>query len=118
MTQDRRFWRANGRVAHPDCAEAAGLPAAKPVPRRIVAPFTDLCRVPGEGRDKQLLFGAEFDGLEVQDGFAFGYDPTDGYVGYLRESALGAPQTPTHRVSARGAHLYAAPDFKSPEKAL
>ena len=118
MTRDRRFWRANGRVAHVDCAEAAGLPAVSPTPRRILEPFTDLCRSPGEGRDKQLLFGALFDVLEVHDGVAFGYDPADGYVGYVSETALGAPQEATHRVRARGAHVYSAPDFKSPERTL
>ncbi|MEM1235841.1 MAG: NlpC/P60 family protein [Pseudomonadota bacterium] len=118
MSQDRRLWPANGRVAHAELAGQVDVPLAEPEARRVTVPVTDLCRQPGEGRDKQLVYGQPFDVLEIEGGYAFGRDPADGYVGYLDAAVLGDAREPTHRVTARGAHVYSQPDFKSQEGAL
>ncbi|MEM6758974.1 MAG: C40 family peptidase [Pseudomonadota bacterium] len=116
---DRRFLAANTRVAHSTLigtVQAARFTDGTPQTVRV--PWADLCAHPGEGRDKQLLMGQAFTVLEVHDGHAFGFDPVDGYVGYLHAESLGEPVTPSHRVTTRLAHIYAAPDIKSPEMAL
>ncbi|MEM1375480.1 MAG: NlpC/P60 family protein [Pseudomonadota bacterium] len=110
---DRRFWRANGRVAHVDLGPMGGVSRQRPRMHSIASEVTDLCRLPGEGRDKQMLFGQSFAVLDVHEGFAFGYDPRDGYVGYVPETALATPFGATHRVGVPLAHVYAEPDFKS-----
>lgn len=82
---------------------------------QVAAPFTDLCRTPGQGRDKHLLMGQQFRVLGSTDGWAYGFDPIDGYVGYALENDLAPHQSPTHRVSVRSAHIYSKPDMKSVE---
>lgn len=113
---DRRSLAANGRVA---LASLRGQVAAERFTEgevlRCAVALTDLCRAPGGVRDKQLLRGQPFRVLELRDGWAFGRDETDGYVGYLRADALAAGVTPTHRVAARACHVYSAPDIKAPE---
>ncbi|MEM6729690.1 MAG: NlpC/P60 family protein, partial [Pseudomonadota bacterium] len=79
----------------------------------MVRPLCDLCRSASGARDKQLLFGARFHVLEERDGWAFGYDPRDGYVGYVEGAALGEVSQPTHRVVAQLAPLYSDADFKA-----
>ena len=81
MTPDRRFWRANARVAHPDLEGQVSVPLVSPGRRRIARPVVDLCAAPGGPRDKNMVFGQAFELLEEADGWAFGYDPRDGYVG-------------------------------------
>jgi len=115
---DRRFLRANGRVAHVSLegrVQADRFVEGEPC--RVTASVCDLCRAPCGPRDKQLLRGWPFSVLERRDGWAFGFDPVDGYVGYLPETALGPPFRPTHRVVARASHVYAEPDVKAPETA-
>ncbi len=108
-TPDRRFVRSNADVAD----------GARTIERRIAVPVADLYRAPTGGRDKNMVHGQSFAQLDLRDGWAFGYDPADGYVGYLHEAALGdAGAAPTHRVKGRMAHIYAEPDFKSPEHAV
>ncbi|WP_428927046.1 NlpC/P60 family protein [Marinibacterium sp. SX1] len=115
---DRRFHRANARVAHDSLAGAAGdLPLTGGTSRRLAHPMADLCARPDGGRDKQMLFGQAFTMLDLVDDMAFGFDPTDGYVGYLPAAALagGDIPDPTHRLTARSSHVYARPDIKSPD---
>ncbi|MEM1302032.1 MAG: C40 family peptidase [Pseudomonadota bacterium] len=112
---DRRFYRANARVAEVGTEASEGQDQVQAVPRACVAAYSDLCRAPGEGRDKNLIFGDAFHVLEERGGHAFGYDPTDGYVGYVPTGALADPFEPTHRVATRAAHIYLKPDFKSPD---
>ena len=116
MSQDRRLWPANERVAHTELAGKVDVPMVESVLKCIVVPVADLCRSPGEGRDKQLVFGQAFEVLETRDGFSFGRDPGDGYVGYLAEGCLGSAREASHCVTVRSAHVYSAPDFKSPER--
>ncbi|MCP3969978.1 MAG: C40 family peptidase [Rhodobacteraceae bacterium] len=82
---------------------------------RCRVPFGDLCATPGGARDKQMLFGQAFRVLEARDGWAFGLDVVDDYVGYLPEAALGPHLFATHRVCVRSTHVYPAPDIKAPE---
>lgn len=63
----------------------------------------------------QLLHGEGFQLLEVSGGWAWGYCEQDHYVGYVPFAALAeGALTATHRVTARTAPLFAAPDIKAP----
>jgi cell wall-associated NlpC family hydrolase len=83
--------------------------------RLISVPIVDLCRAPDGPRDRQLLMGEGVHVIQITDGWAEVTAARDGYRGYLPEGAL-TTGTPTHRVSARATHLYAKPDFKTPER--
>lgn len=116
---DRRFLAANTRVAHDSLRGQIDAPHfAQGMLKRCALPQADLCRSPGGSRDKQLLFGQPFRVLETQDGWAFGFDEVDGYVGYLPENAICDLPPPDHRIGVRLAHIYSEPDFKSPETGL
>ncbi|PIE08911.1 MAG: NLP/P60 hydrolase [Rhodobacterales bacterium] len=97
----------------PDPPEGRRLVAGEAV--QVALPLVDLCATPGGARDKQMVLGQAFTVLERHAGWAFGFDPRDGYVGYLPERALGAPSTPTHQVMTRHSHIYPEADFKSRE---
>ena len=118
MSQDRRTWRANDRVAHPDIAAQAGLSAARPVVRRVLPPVANLCAAPAGARDKQLVRGAAFEVLEDRDGWSFGTDVSDGYVGHLPTSVLAEHEGDLRTVDVLTAHVYRDADFKSPDMAL
>lgn len=63
----------------------------------------------------ELLFGETFTVLDERDGWAWGQNGTDGYVGWLRVEALDADITvPTHKVSALRTFLQPEPDLKQP----
>ncbi|MEL7165266.1 MAG: NlpC/P60 family protein [Pseudomonadota bacterium] len=116
---DRRFQAANARVAHSTLigtVQAARFTDG--TPQIVRAPSADLCAQPGKGRDKQLLMGQAFTVLDVQGDHAFGFDPVDGYVGYVDAPLLRDPAPPTHKVITRLAHMYTAPDIKAPEIGL
>lgn len=81
--------------------------------RRVAVPVADLLRAPGGPRERQLLWGEEAGILEGRDGWSRVRAARDGYEGWLPDSVLSTPETPTHRVSAAATHLYEAPDFKS-----
>lgn len=116
---DRRTWPANARVAHSSLGgRVEGLRLIEGDRRRITRPLADLCASPGGARDKQMLQGQGFVQLELCDGWAFGFDAMDGYVGYLPEEVLGPDFRPTHRVAARLTHVYEAPDIKAREVAV
>ncbi|MEL6689242.1 MAG: C40 family peptidase [Pseudomonadota bacterium] len=118
MTQDRRTWRANDRVAHPDIAAETGIAAVRPALRRVLPPVVNLCAAPAGARDKQLVRGAAFEVLEDRDGWSFGTDLSDGYVGYLPTAVLAEREGDFRPVVVRAAHVYQEPDFKSPDMAL
>ena len=116
---DRRFLAANARVAESGLRGRVVAPTyTDGTVARIALPHVDLCRAPSGARDKQMLLGQGFRVLERHEGWAFGVDMADGYVGYLPETVLDAAPRPTHRIGQRSAHLYSAPDFKSPERGL
>jgi hypothetical protein len=91
-----------------------------PAPTFVAYPVTDLYQELGQTRDRQLRYGEQFVISERKDGFAFGQSPDAGHSGWLLEAAVmpgDARPEPTHWVRARQTHAYAAPDFKSPERA-
>lgn len=112
---DRRLTPSNGRVAAAGlqgAAEAARFVTA--TPQQVCVGVADLLHEPGAiGRERQLLYGEDFNVLEVANGYAFGQSSKDGYVGYIRASELGEPVDATHVVTSRATHLYAAADIKS-----
>lgn len=84
---------------------------------RVAAALTDLRRVPGGARDRQLLHGADVTLIEERDGWSFVQAAADGYCGWVVLSALtGERPAITHRVTAPATHLYPVPDFKQPER--
>ncbi|HYD32084.1 MAG TPA: NlpC/P60 family protein [Azospirillaceae bacterium] len=63
----------------------------------------------------QLLFGEVFTVYEERDGWAWGQNGTDGYVGYVRADALGDTGIPaTHAVTALRTFIFPHPDLKTP----
>lgn len=91
------------------------MPVTEGTLLRVAVAATDLRCAPGGARDKQLLHGWPFRVLERRDGWAFGFDVVDDYVGYVAESDLDALPDPTHRIGVRETHVYSEPDIKSPE---
>lgn len=73
----------------------------------------DLCATPNGKRDRQLLMGAAITVYDQRDGWAFVQAKRDGYVGYVRQSALVDQTTPTHRVATAATHAYATESFKA-----
>ncbi len=114
---DRRLAASNGRVA--DEALRGKVDAEDfvvPIPHLVKSPTADLLGNPNGTRDRQLLFGEQFDVLEQRDDWCFGRSQRDGYVGYLKaETLCQLTYTPTHFVAVAATHLYSAPDLKSPE---
>lgn len=115
---DLRHLAANRHVAH------ESLRGRHDAPRytfgemlRCTVPCADLCADPGGARHKQILFGHAFQVLDTRDGWCFGYDVADHYVGYVRSDSLASTPPPTHRVKARASHIYTQPDIKAPELA-
>ena len=62
----------------------------------------------------QLVHGEGFDMIDKAGGWAWGRCTHDDYVGYVRADALGPVRTPTHRVTAPLALIFANPDIKAP----
>lgn len=123
---DRRFHFANARVAHVSLRtdegaheEGAdeGAAYAQAQPMQLVAPLADLCRAPDQDRDRQILFGADLEVLEIHGDHAFLRLLDDGYVGYARAASMGPAGLPaTHRIAARSSQIYAAPEIKAPDR--
>ncbi|MCW9042178.1 MAG: C40 family peptidase [Pseudopelagicola sp.] len=117
---DRRRTPANTRVALSGLrGTLEGVAFTDGTPAQIRVPVADLCATPQGARDRQCLYGEAVTVIETRDGWCFVKAAKDGYVGYLRETALTSPPIapPTHWLSAPASHLYDAPDFKSPDRA-
>ena len=113
---DARLLRSNGRVADVSLDGKVDADAfVQPVRKRISldAVSATLAQTPGGGRAKDMVAGRPFDVLEVMGDLAFGFDPEDGYVGYLAAELLEDDVTPTHRIAAPGSHTYPKPNMKS-----
>lgn len=97
-----------GRVAAPRYADG--------VPRQIATGLASVRRRPDatSRQDTEALFGEAVTVYDVRDGWAWVQLESDGYVGYVLESALGAPHAPTHTVTAERTFLYPEADIKSP----
>jgi len=112
---DRRFLPANGRVA---ASRLRGQVTAenfvdgqrRQVAQGVLALWDDRA---GTTRQRELLFGEIFILYEDDGKTAFGQAEKDGYVGYVETGGLRDPAEPTHFVSSRATHLYAAPDIRS-----
>jgi cell wall-associated NlpC family hydrolase len=118
MTLDRRL-----HAFRPDLADASlkgkveaarfveGERARVAVPVVALRPQPDCAR----GIDTELLFGEEIRVFERKDGWCWVKASSDGYVGYLSESAI-APATPepTHIVVPQRTLLYPEPELRKP----
>jgi cell wall-associated NlpC family hydrolase len=108
--------------ARPDLAAArlrGQVEAARFVegrPARIAAPGAALRRRPEASApwETEALHGEAVTVYEERGGFAWVQLERDGYVGYLDDAALGAPETPTHRVAALRTHAYPGSSIKLP----
>jgi len=86
-------------------------------PRACAVGTADLHEAPDDAarRSSQLLFGEAATVFDEAGGWAWVQCAADGYVGYVRSSALAMPgPAPSHRVSAPRTFRFAAPDIKSP----
>ena len=87
----------------------------EPAPARIAAGTASVREHPRDDARQatELLYGEAVDVIEHAGGWAWVQNRADGYVGYLREAALGAPAAePTHRVAALRSYLFDGPDLK------
>jgi cell wall-associated NlpC family hydrolase len=67
------------------------------------------------GIDTEMLFGEPVSVLDRAEGWAWVKSGIDDYVGYVEETALGAPgPAPTHWVTAPRSFIYRDPDMKTP----
>lgn len=111
---DRRLTPANGRVAATHLKGQVDAKIYTDGDRASIGQVVvDLCATPNGKRDRQLLLGSAVTVYERRDGWAFISSKRDGYVGYVRESALTDSTTPTHRIATPATHAYASESFKS-----
>ena len=86
-------------------------------PARVSAAVTAMRGKPdrASGIDTELLFGEPVSVLDRADGWAWVKSGIDDYVGYVEETALGAPgAAPSHWVSVPRTFVYRDPDMKTP----
>ncbi len=110
---DPRITPANDRVAHVSVASA--YPDRRHVDgerQSIAAPVADLRRSPGGSLDRQAVMGEGVLSLEQRGGWSFCMLDRDGYVGWIATAEIGPAVDANHMVTARGSHLYPAPDVK------
>ena len=85
--------------------------------RRVRSGSAPLTLTPDDGAERasQVLFGEVFTVYDEADGWAWGQNATDGYVGYVSAAALAEPgPAPGHRVTALRSYLYPEPTLKRP----
>jgi cell wall-associated NlpC family hydrolase len=116
-TLDRRLHAFRTDLA--DAALEGRVEAARfvtPELARIALPVVDLHPRPdlSAGIDTQLLLGEEVRVFERAGCWAWAQAVADGYVGYLPEVALGAPEASTHVVWVPRTFLYPGPDLRFP----
>lgn len=97
-----------GRVTAPRYADG--------VTRQVVIGLASVRRRPDPAarQETEALFGETVTVYDTRDGWAWVQLESDGYVGYVQESALGTAHTPTHTVTAERTFLYPEADIKSP----
>lgn len=89
-------------------------------PARITVPVTGLRPKPdaASGIDTELLFGEDVTVFDRADGWAWVQAKSDGYVGYLPESALATTvDWPTHHVIVPRTFVYPGADLRFPVSA-
>jgi cell wall-associated NlpC family hydrolase len=86
-------------------------------PRTVIRDGAPLRFAPdrGAGLESQLIYGEVFQVYEERDGWCWGQNLTDGYVGYVPAVDLAENiPAPDHQVAALHSHLYTEPDLKRP----
>ena len=83
--------------------------------RQVVSPVVDLYRSPNGPRDRQLIFGEAVMLLNQQKDWCYVQADKDRYCGWVTTPALGSILPATHQIVAPATHVYARPDFKSPD---
>jgi cell wall-associated NlpC family hydrolase len=109
-------------AARPDLAAASlvgRVEATRFVPgvrRRVVAGVAPLRRSPADNAalDTEALYGESVVVYEEQGGWAWAQLDRDDYVGFLPLSALGAPESPDHRLVVPRSFAYPGPSIKLP----
>ncbi|MFC3163388.1 NlpC/P60 family protein [Ciceribacter thiooxidans] len=89
-------------------------------PARIASPVAALRPKPDLacGIDTEVLLGEEVTVFDRTDGWAWVKAASDGYVGYLPDSALAPPgNSPTHQVIVPRTFLYPGADLRFPASA-
>ena len=79
----------------------------------ICIPVAPLNATREGGLSKDLIYGERVTVISRGGTVSFVQSQRDQYVGYTLTKALGPLTDPTHRITARASHAYAAPDFKS-----
>jgi len=113
---DPRLLRSNGRAAHVSLkGQVAADRFVEGELKRVgwVHRAVPLSRSPRGGRAKEILAGQAFCVLDNEGDHAFGFDPMDGYVGYVHSITLEPGSPSTHRIVAAGSHAYSDADMKS-----
>jgi cell wall-associated NlpC family hydrolase len=101
--------RLRGRVVADRYTD--GMPAEVIVPVADVRPRPD----PACGIDTQALYGEALTVFEISGGWAWVQLAADGYVGYMREEAIGqGASEATHVVSAPRSFVYPGADLRFP----
>jgi cell wall-associated NlpC family hydrolase len=115
----RRNVFRDGLAAEELRGRVAAARFAKGVLQQVVAGALPLRPRPDERAawSSEALFGERVKVYDVSDGWAWVQLHADGYVGYVRQAALGAELAAiTHRVDALGTWLYPEPDIKAPPR--
>ncbi len=86
-------------------------------PRTVIRDGAPLCFSPDHaaGLESQLIYGEVFQVYDEANGWCWGQNLTDGYVGYVPAADLSVQlPPPDHQVAALHSHLYTEPDLKRP----
>mgnify|MGYP001582065446 CR=1 FL=1 len=111
---DKRLLPVNERVGWIGIKPRLNAPKlVKGTVRVVIDSVANILSSPNGMRIRQLIYGNRFRVLEEKDNFSFGFNESDGYVGYIASASLGKKsQSLTHWVSALATHVYAHPDIK------
>ena len=113
---DRRSLFANQNVAHVTLEGVVEAPRySTGTEMRVVAPLAGITGGPDAlNLEREVLMGHKVTALDSIGDATFVRAENMGYVGYVKNAALGAWVKPTHRISAPRSLLFDKPDFKSP----
>lgn len=117
MTLDRRLHAFRADLA--DEALRGQVEAARfvtGVPAQVGVPVVPLRPRPDAdcGIDTELLLGEAVRVFERTEGWAWVQSCEDGYVGYLPEDVLKAPEEATHIICVQRTFLYPGPELRDP----
>ena len=106
--RDKRLIPANKRIgwikSYPACS-APNLVDGEL--KRVISQYANLLSKPKGDRVRQLVYGDTFRVLEENDGFSFGFNKFDGYVGYIQNDKLKKRSTKTtHWVSSLSTQIF------------